>query len=198
MAFSDKHIQNMLFDGNEAVKEEVFSDMYQKYFVLVYHYAKRFLESTQEIEDIVSESFIKLWERLKLFSNSNGVRAFLLTTTKNACLNQVKISGNVQKREAFFASFQESAESTITKEEVTGELFQYIFDEIAKLPTREREVFTLSYLHNKTNNQIADLLDINNQSVRNYKAKALKTLRTVFKNSDLLSVLAIIVELSRQ
>lgn len=174
-----------------------FSFVYERNFAMVYHYAKKLLDDGQEAEDVTSESFVKLWERFAQFTSISAAHSFLMTSTKNACLNRIKLNKRAKEREAFFASLQESLGDFTAKEEITGSIYQYIFDEIEKLPSREKKVFKLSYLESKSNEEIAALLNINNQSVRNYKARALKSLRKVFQHKDVLAVFLILIGMSK-
>jgi len=174
---------------------KAFSVIYQRHFALVYHYAKKMLENAQEAEDVTSESFVKLWEGFTQFTSAAAVKSFLLAITKNACLNRIKLHKNARDREVFFASLQDTMEDGPGKEEITGIIYQYIFDEIEKLPPREKQIFKWSYLEGKNNEEIAVLLNINNQSVRNYKARALKSLRKVFLHKDVLTVFFVLIGL---
>ncbi|MGC4233251.1 MAG: sigma-70 family RNA polymerase sigma factor [Niabella sp.] len=184
----------------EKDSQKAFSFVYQKNFELVYHFAKKLLENAQEAEDIVSESFVKLWERFTQFNNTASAKSFLMTVTRNACLNRREQNKNARQREAFFATLQGAdINNGRQKEEITALVYQYIFEEIEKLPNRERQIFRLSYIEGKANEEIATLLGLTNQSVRNYKANALKTLRKVFQNKEVWAVfIAIIGDLSRQ
>lgn len=176
---------------------QAFSIIYERNFAVVYHCAKKMLDNSQEAEDVTSESFVKLWERFDGFSNLNAARSFLMTVTKNACLNRIKLNKNAREREALFATNLDSSVDSMGNEDITGHIYQYIFDEIEKLPPAEKKVFKLSYLEGKSNEEIALLLDITNQSVRNYKARALKSLRKVLQQRDVLTVFLLLIGIAK-
>lgn len=179
--------QELLSSG----EKHAFNVVYTKLFAEVYHYAKKIVRNTHVAEDITTESFVKLWEIFSRISGVNAARAFLFTATRNACLNAIRSEIRASNRERIFSDQLEDMEDNA---DITGKVFQFIFNEVEKLPPQEKNVFKLSYLEGKTNEEIAALLDINNQSVRNYKARALKTLRNVCKESNVYSFLLLFTQ----
>jgi len=186
-----------LFD-RQTGRGKAFADVYQKHFALVYHYAKKILDDAGEAEDIASESFVKLWEQFSVFDDEAAMRSYLITVTRNACLNRIKLNKRARDREALFASSDQADDNAVTREEVTGRIYQYIYDEIEKLPAQEKKVFKMSYLEGKSNEMIATLLQINNQSVRNHKARALKALRKVLHQKDIWPVFLVLIGLVKE
>jgi len=58
----------------------------------LYYFAKRFVLDRQDAEDIVAESFIKLWRLRENFDNPQSIKAFLFITTRNGCLDFLRAS----------------------------------------------------------------------------------------------------------
>ena len=56
----------------------------------LFRFAKRYLEHTEEAEDIVQEVFIKLWIRRDKLDEYRSVEALAMVTTKNMCLDKIK------------------------------------------------------------------------------------------------------------
>jgi len=77
----------------------------------------------------------------------------------------------------------------MTRLEQQAELLQRIYEEIEKLPKKCRQVFKLAYLDGLSNEEIAELLHINYQSVKNQKVRALKILRLALNKGFLAVIL---------
>jgi RNA polymerase sigma-70 factor (ECF subfamily) len=179
--YSEHELLQLLSAGNK----DVFEFIYKKNFASIYHFAKRFVADEQGAEDITTEVFIKLWERFKDFNSLPAIKSFLFTSTRNACINYNRSDQRADKRHKEFAYLlTHGSEAAIEEQQIPGTVFQYIYDEIAQLPVQEKRVFTMAFIEGLTNDQIAARMDINNQSVRNYKAKALKTLRINLQGKD--------------
>ena len=176
---------------------EAFEVIYKMHFIAVYHFAKRFVSDTQIAEDITSESFLKLWERFNHFNSLHGIKSFLFTSAKNACINQNRSYQRVQAREQEFAYLSSTENVDPFDAEIKAKVYQHIYNEIEKLPEQEKKVFKMAYLQGMNNEEIAEKLGINNQSVRNYKARALKKLRLIFKDKVVYAYFLILIWASK-
>lgn len=161
--------------------QEAFNVFYKSHFTGLYHYARKLVVNTHVAEDIIAESFLKIWERFSIFPTEQAAKSYLLKMVRNACLNAIRDKMRLDHRERIFSEISHHIENDA---EITGRVFQIIYDEIERLPLQEKKVFKLAYLEEKTNEEIALMLNINNQSVRNYKARALKTLRNTCKERN--------------
>src|ERR1700730_14375536 len=73
-------------NGNEAALKDVF----ELYGGSLFFFAKNIIDNKEEAEDIVAESFIKLWRQRATFVEQRNIKAYLYVITKNACLNYLK------------------------------------------------------------------------------------------------------------
>jgi RNA polymerase sigma-70 factor (ECF subfamily) len=184
--YSDEELLSLL----SARDKDAFEWVYKKHFASIYHFAKRFVTDEQSAEDITTEVFIKLWERIESFNSLAGIKSFLFTSTKNACINYNRSDKRADNRhKEFVYLLTNNNEADIEEQQIPGTVFQYIYDEIEKLPVQEKKVFKLAFIEGLSNDQIAEKMNINNQSVRNYKASALKTLRINLQGRDVFAYL---------
>ncbi len=73
---------------------------------------------------------------------------------------------------------------------IASEILQAIYAEIENLPTQCREVVRLAILEGKTNDEIAEAMNIAYKSVQNNKTRGMQMLRTaLLKNPHLGAVL---------
>lgn len=155
-----------------------FEILYNELFAAVFCFARRMVTDQHVSEDITTESFLKLWQRLDDFTDVGAIRSFLHITTKNACLNYLRDTRrrNTEKEKIAYL-LKQSDESFPVNENLNADIWRHIFNAIENLPPRLQEVFELAYIQDFSNDEIAANLGINNQSVRNHKARALKQVR---------------------
>src|SRR3546814_6647272 len=72
--------------GNHTAFTHVFDLHYRS----LCYYAAAILDDAGEVEDTVSEVFVKLWQRAADFNDLNSIKGFLYISTKNRCLDRLK------------------------------------------------------------------------------------------------------------
>lgn len=132
-------------------------------------------------EEIVNDSFLKIWNRRDKFNSIKELKSYLYITVKNGCLDFIKSPKNntslfVQAEEYSVPSL-ENIESKLIYSELLGLLMR----EIDKLPEKQRKVFVLSYIDGLSVKEIAKEMNISENAVSINKYEATKTIRTLFK-----------------
>ena len=72
--------------GDKRSFQLIFDEMYQRLCA----YSSRYLYDDQEVEDLVQDSFITLWNKRGDFDHINAIKSFLYTSVRNKCLNVLK------------------------------------------------------------------------------------------------------------
>ena len=144
-------------------------------------YAHKLTGNLPAAEDIVSEIFVKAFNRRKEFTAAGNFKAFLYVAVRNACLSYRK--SDLRQRQAIERiTVLQSAEDTkvdplLQNEMLFSELVHVIHQEIENLPGKCRRVFKMSFLDLLPTETIATELSINPQTVRSHKARAIQMLR---------------------
>jgi RNA polymerase sigma-70 factor (ECF subfamily) len=86
LEFSDpEFIIRELKQGNQLAISAIFHRFYAQLCL----FADSFVKDQLVAEDIVSDVFIKLWNKANDFSSLTAIKAFLYISTKNASLNYI-------------------------------------------------------------------------------------------------------------
>lgn len=168
--------------------KKAFATVYDRCYIGLFCFVRRWVREQKAAEDITTESFIKLWENRARFDSMAAVEGFLHVTARNACLNHLRGQARSDARERAFADWL-AGEDEVRHEDA---LLDHVCREAEHLPPQVRRVFKLSFIDGLSNQTIADRLHINNQSVCNHKARALKYLRAAMLRKDLY-VLAVVL-----
>jgi RNA polymerase sigma-70 factor (ECF subfamily) len=151
---------------------------------LVY-FAEKILGIRQEAEDIVADSFMKLWDKHADFDSLPQIKSFLYVVTRNSCLNFLKYSKRVSASQMEYSYWADSKEDEILHIMYRAELLLELNSEIEILPQEMKEVFGLSFFHELSPGEIADKLGLSVKTVRDQKAKAVLLIRTAFLKRNL-------------
>jgi len=160
--------------GEKGAFEEIYSD----FFGVLYHLSVQYLRDEKVSEEIVQDSFMKLWEIRENLNEQFSIRNFLYTITKNNCLNYLrnqkialKHQQNIQYLEMQFNyEALEKLGSYIEFEELRIKIDTVI----AGLPLDLRETFLLSRSEDLHYKEIAEKQSI---SIKTVEARMTKTLR---------------------
>jgi RNA polymerase sigma-70 factor (ECF subfamily) len=166
--------------------------LFQKYYGILCSHAVRFVYSKEIAEDIVSEIFCRFWADQIYLDINTSYRAYLFKAVRFSAYNYIRWELSKKNREVNLENIKDQLnsmrpEETMMFDELTGEIDKVI----ANLPSQCKRVFILSRFENKKYKDIAFELSISVKAVEAHISKALQTLRSKLKNSDLLSILFI-------
>lgn len=167
---------------------EAFTVLYNRYYYTLYNFIKRFIPDREDAEDLTAEVFVKLWKLRANLNTIKNLEAFLYITGRNACLDFLRHMQrrNKREKEVIRNLLQQSGEGVL-EEDVKAIVLRTIHEEIEKLPRSCRTVFKMAYIDGRSNDEIAEALGINNQSVRNHKVRAVKLLRIALLNRNMMA-----------
>ncbi|MEI6142183.1 MAG: RNA polymerase sigma-70 factor [Mariniphaga sp.] len=171
-----------------------FEAVYTDFFGVIYHLALQYLHDEKVSEEIVQDSFMKLWEIRETLNDRFNIRNFLYTITKNNCLNYLRNQKTAFKHQENLKylemQFNYEALEKLGSYVEFEELRLKIDHAIASLPDELRETFLLSRFDELQYKEIADKLSVSVKTVEARMTKSLKILRHELK--DYLVVICLI------
>lgn len=182
----DQQLIEKFKEGDEGAARKIF----KMFWLQLTLFARELIKDEEEAKDIVQEIFLKLWQLRENFETLQNVKAFLYISTRNKCFDLFtqRKSQNENHQQIFYLE-QNNAENENANDEITADLFDMLHNEIENLPKVPRTVFILTYFKNMSIQEIANKLGINAQTVRNQKARAIKALKEIFQDKELMLLL---------
>lgn len=163
------------FRGND---HHAWKQVFDIYYNRLIYFAKQLVKDEMEAQDIVIESFCKLWQRREKFETLNNIRAFLYITVRNACFDYLKHLQCWLAIQKEIRDLSCSNEYPLESFNHNIELLKIINDEIEKLPPQARQIFKMVYFEELKIADIAQKLQLTEQAVRNNKSRAINLLKT--------------------
>ncbi len=151
---------------------------YKKIFNLYYKslvlFASKFIKDPGDVEDLVQDSFVALWENRKNLKTVNSVKAYLYTTLRNKCLNFLRHSKHVNS----YIEALKDLENYIdfSKELIKEETFRLFYQAVNDLSENARKVIMLT-LEGYKRDEIAEKLGISTDTVKYHKKSAIFKLK---------------------
>lgn len=147
------------------------------YYAPLCYFAERLLHDRPAAEDIVEDTFMKLWKKHTDFASIQNIKAFLYITTRNACLNQLKQYQRDANSRKELAYLNGDTEDFVLNSIIRTEVMTEIYRQIEKLPMQSKKVLKMSVFENMRNHEIAAALDVSIHTVKNQKVRAMQLLR---------------------
>lgn len=157
--------------------ESEFKYIYNTYSNMIYRISLIYLSDTKESEDVVQETFIKLFNSKEIFTSSDHVKAWLITVCKNLCKDSLK-------------SFWRSRRVDIEKineivyehgDDFSDSYDKYALEELLKLPSKYKIVLYLFYFEEYFVKDISKVLDIKESTIQTQLLRGRKMLEKNIK-----------------
>lgn len=164
-----------------------FAYLYSYFSRSLIQYGYRVSTDTDLIKDSVQDLFVELWKSRESLAdvNAEGIQFYLFRALRN------KINAN--RRRTFLTDADNipeaidealSSEESIIYGESQSEQHLLIERAIQKLSKRQREVINLRFVNDFSHDEIAQIMQLNYQSVSNLLFTSLQSLRKIFKVSS--------------
>ncbi|MRI63762.1 RNA polymerase sigma-70 factor [Ornithobacterium rhinotracheale] len=168
--------------------EKAFKILFTKYRPRLTNYAYRFVNNQTVVEDLVQETFEKIWEKRHTLSLVS-VSSLLFTIIRNKCINYLKrqsileISSieyleNLEGEERLYnLDLSSGAEMPLMVEEMKEQIEMVL----RQLPERTKEIFLLRRDEGLKNREISERLGISTTAVEKHMSRALMVFKIHFR-----------------
>lgn len=150
-------------------KEQIYNLYYQK----VKSYIRGKVSNAQDVEDLASDVFLKVYEKLDRFDDSKAsLSTWIYTITRNTVIDHYR----TQKK---FTTLDESypAEDNVDGALLREEMLESLATQLEKLDKRAQKIVILRYFHGKTLKDIAQQMELSYSYVKVLHNQALNDLR---------------------
>ncbi|QIL38968.1 RNA polymerase sigma-70 factor [Pedobacter sp. HDW13] len=177
MAVSNVEKERALISKIVEGDEQAFSVLFFKYLPVLQVFATKFTKSDDAAEEIIQDAFLRVWLNRDKLAEVENVKAYLYKYVSNECLSYLRKKLKTDKMvDAFTAKQTDSHNSTVETINL-NEVTKIIAVAIEKLPDQRRNIYQLSRRDGKTIPEIAEILRISPNTVKNALVSALKSIR---------------------
>jgi RNA polymerase sigma-70 factor (family 1) len=152
-----------------------YKELFTSFYNSLFHFAFSFVKTKQPAEEIVSDVFIKIWEKRKGLEKIKNLKVYLYIATKNTSLNYLEkqkriITDDIDKFTDRFKSVYFNPEQLM----ITADMVALIHNAIESLPSRCKTVFKLVKEDGLKYKEVAEILNISERTVENQLTIALR------------------------
>lgn len=158
---------------------EAFRWVYENYAPRIKAFTMRFHFRDLDCDDIVQETFKKVWEKRETIHAWKKFNTYLISIAKHLIYNHLRHEVYVKRYEAEFQRINLSVQQT----EGTFDIKKIIDESILLLPDKCRRIYRLSRIDGFTNPEIAHKLNLSISTVENQLNKALTRIKSALVNA---------------
>lgn len=153
-----------------------FEKLFRKFRPGLVYFARNFVQSQEDSEEIVHDMFLAVWEKRDQLMLDNSLKNYLFTGVKNRCLNHIKKASlplTDLNEDYPLPSLDASVLDQLNLKETQNKI-NFLIDQ---LPPKCKMVFLLSRMQELSYKEIAAVMDISPKTVENQIGIALKFLK---------------------
>lgn len=158
---------------------EAFDILYNVYADSLYGFALLHTKSVVQAEDIVQETFLKLWNMRYSLSEEGSFKSMLFTIAKNHVIDVFRQQINRADFEDYisFCEDENLSDTTSIDKIYYDDFVEKLAISKQKLTPAQRNIFEWSREEGLSNAEIACKAGLSEQTVKNHLSSALKVLR---------------------
>lgn len=157
--------------------------------VLVQSYGSRF--RTADLEDVVQEASVIVWEKVKSIDeserNREGMKRFMIRTCRYMLSHEMRHMGEEERMDTWQdESRWEKVGEMLNRDDEMNRIQRRRYEKLMevwdRLSEKDRRLLTLYYWEDKPMEEVAAVLGLKNDKVaKNYKARAMKMLKEMMR-----------------
>ncbi|MFB0945357.1 MAG: sigma-70 family RNA polymerase sigma factor, partial [Spirosomataceae bacterium] len=174
MQNEEQHIH--LWQAFKNGDRQAFSTIYNVYIEDLLSYGYRVTTDRQLIRDSIQDLFLQLWQSRNSLTDTDSIRFYLYGSLRNRIVrntekNPIQTIDSTDLFDNIIGAL--SFEDDLIAMERLTEQKQRLKRAISELPKRQQEILQLRYYHDFSLEEISNIMQINNQSVRNLLHRAI-------------------------
>jgi RNA polymerase sigma-70 factor (family 1) len=170
--------------SDEKTRNTAFNLLISKYQQKIYWHVRRLVIDHDDADDLVQETFVKVWKNLGSFRNDSQLYTWIYRIATNECitfLNKKRNKNNVSLEEINTELSETLAASTY----FDGDRIQRKLQEaILTLPEKQRIIFNMKYFDDMKYDEISEVLGTSVGALKASFHIAVKKIERILLNED--------------
>jgi RNA polymerase sigma factor (sigma-70 family) len=179
---NDRRTWQNFRNGNKAAFQKIYFDHYR----FLYNYCRKYTHDAALVEDLLQDLFVTLLTRKDRLGDTDNIRFYLFSSIRRRlfkALNarEYKVTDLFDNNNPAFR-FDEGVEPGYGDDEEQNRFLKLLVNSINNLGERQKEMVYLKYYTGLNSKEIAGVLGVSYQTVRNTLCNALIKIRKDFED----------------
>ncbi len=187
-----------IWDKFRAGNSNAFEIIYERNIKVLANYGNRMCSDGEMVKDAIQDMFVDIWRNRAGLGSTDSIKFYLIKAFRRNLirkLNQAKKSDSHDDLHSKHnGTFELSHEIAIVAEEMASETNDRLNDVLERLPSRQKEAIFLRFYGGLNYSEIANAMEINQQSAHNLVFRALEILRKKMAYQVITAILLMILQ----
>ena len=170
-------VEKVLISELKIGNSSAFTNIFTAYYPDLVMFATRFTRELTSAEEIVQDTFVKLWEEHEYVNIRISIKSYLLKIVQNKCIDWYRHKKIMQVHNNYVMENSPLFEYDTDSYILHSELREQIEAALDKLPDEISEAFRMNRYKGLKYQEIADILDVSVRTIEVRIGKALNMLR---------------------
>jgi len=145
---------------------QALAELYDRYGQVVFRLILRMVRDTGVAEDLVQETFLRVWNRVGGFDSDRGaVGPWLLAVARNRAIDHLRSRGH-------------RTESTVELNVLNFDLIRQVKRALDQLDSQQRQAIELAYFEGMSQTEIAERMGQPLGTIKTWTRRAIQQMRT--------------------
>ncbi len=168
--------------GNKSAFQKIYFDHYR----FLYNYCRKFTSDIPVIEDTIQDLFVNILVRKERLSDTDNIRLYLFKSIRRSLFKtlnakEFKVTDHFDPMNPAF-HFDDGVDPNFGDDDEQNKTLKTLYKSINNLGGRKKEIVYMKYFSELNNKEIAEVLNISYQTVRNTLCNSLRKIRKDFED----------------
>lgn len=173
LLYNEEEILRMLKAGSQ----EAFTQLYEQYSHSLYLNLLKLVKLESTAEDILQDTFVKIWERRASLSIESNLGGYLFRVAQHNAHDSFRKLKRDQVLRDYILNVSVGEYDSLEKSLLDHEESPSLSNAIEHLPPQRRQVFQLCKLEGKSYKDVSSLLGISTSTINDHIVKAMRFIR---------------------
>ena len=179
-ALADAKADREIAKGLKNREQDALGQLYDRYGRLVYSIIFRIVKNSAVAEDLVQETFLRVWNRVQGFDEEKGALGpWVLTVARNRAIDHLRSIDGRMSQNMYELSGNESPEmfGNLEKDMLNSDRARVLHEAFKKLNENQKTVIELAYFEGMSQTEMAEKMKQPLGTVKTWVRTALQALR---------------------
>jgi len=173
----------LLWDKFRKGDADAFGELMRIHYQDLFNYGTRIAKDEELTKDCIQDLFLTLWEKRLTVNETSFVKYYLLKSLRRRIIKAIDKKRHSGAEKAFrlklIFSAEDAVESEVIRQENLSDLTHRMRKVLANLSARQQEVIYFRFYMDADIEEIAEIMELNRQSVYNLLHSSLKKLKSL-------------------
>lgn len=166
------------FRHNDREEEESFKELFETYLDKVHDYIRAITKSHYLAEEVAQELFLILWKKRNELDHVENRDQYIFRMARNLAINQLKKAALDSTKATEFYTRSVKEGNPVIEQLNQRNLADLLEQAISTLPPQPQKVYSLSRKQQMNFDEIAAIMGLSRNTVKNHLNKALNDIRS--------------------